>query len=140
MKSVIPGIIAGIINYAFILPAISFAASFYPSFSFSEKLSFVNMTLILIAILLILRHHYLIKRIRVVRTHENHPVYLVEKNIARHIPDPETFDYLGQLYGFHWKDVEVFTQEEFKKMFSSGSTLPSIIPHCQAFNEKNKKQ
>lgn len=139
-KSVIPGIIAGVINYAFIIPLISIAAAFYPSFSFVEKLSFVNMALILFAILLTLRHQYSPQRMRLIRIHETDPVYLIEKNTARHIPDPGTFDYLGKLYGFHWKDVEVITQGEFKNQFSNGSALPSILPHCQAFYEQKIEQ
>jgi len=73
---------------------------------------------------------------RVIRPYEQKHQYLIENNIARHIPDPETFEYLGQLYMFDWDDSERVTHEYFKKNFLKESPLPSILPHCRAYHEK----
>ena len=111
-------------------------------YSFSYELNFIiiNIALSLSIIILILNHHFSNKRIRVLRTLDNHPVYLIEKNVARHIPDPETFNYLGQIYGFDWKDIESITNNEFSKQFSTSSILPSIKPHCEAFHKQIMEQ
>ena len=143
VKSVIPGIIAGVINYAFIIPAISIAGAIYSSYLFIEKLSIVTIALILVAILLILKNqffHQQEKDVRVIKTITAAETYLVRKNVARHIPDAETFDYLGELYGFHWGNVETIAHEDFNRQFSTDSKLPSILPHCQSFHERNTKQ
>ena len=69
------------------------------------------------------------KRVRIIRDSRDpdHFTYLVErKNICFHIPDPETFSYLGSYFGFSWKDLEDFSPEEFKRKFVIGRQLPSI--------------
>ncbi len=140
VKSVIPGVIAGLINWAFILPAISIGAAFYPSLSFEAKLSFVNTALILVTILLILRREFSRQRVRVIKTQIAPHTYLVQKNVARHIPDTETFEYLGKIYGFHQGNIETIAHDDFGKLFSTESTLPSILPFCQAFYLQKVKQ
>jgi hypothetical protein len=97
------------------------------------------MAFILTTILLILNLHFSPRRVRVIRTLEQPHIYLIEKDIARHIPDPETFNYLGQTYGFDWKDIDTITNDEFKNQFSTGSTLPSIVPHCLEFYERKRQ-
>lgn len=139
-RSIIPGIVSGLINAAIILPIISIFLGFYLSVSLEAKLAIFNIGLILFAIILTLKFHFTNESVRIIKTQTSHHTYLVKKNIARHIPDGETFEYLGEMYGFHWGKIEVISHDEFTRQFSTDSTLPSIIPHCQAFCEKHKKQ
>ncbi|MEI6627713.1 MAG: hypothetical protein WCL61_03895 [bacterium] len=55
--------------------------------------------------------------------------------MARHIPDPDTLEYLGQLKGMNWPDVEIINPEEFKK-YTPGSVLPSIMPFCERHHRR----
>jgi hypothetical protein len=137
-KSVFLGIVSNLIT-AIIIPVITIALGFYLTVSLESRLAIFNMALILAAILLILNLRFSPRRVRVIRPHEQPHVYFIEKNIARHIPDQETFNYLGQIYGFDWKDIDMVTNDEFKKQFSTGSTLPSIVPHCLKFCEQKQK-
>ena len=121
-KSVFLGIISNLIT-AIIIPVITIALGLFLPISLESKLAISNMALILAAILLILNLHFSSKRVRVIRPHEQPHVYLIEKNLARHIPDGETFKYLGEIYGFDSKDIDMVTNEEFKRQFSSGSTF-----------------
>ena len=52
--------------------------------------------------------------------------YLVEGNGCFHIPDPETYNYLGSYLGFSWNDLEIMTPNELKRKFNIGKQLPSI--------------
>lgn len=139
-RSVVPGIIAGLINGAILLPLIPLALAFYLSVSLEAKLSIANIALILFTIILILRNKFYPQQIRVARSQISHHTYLIQKNVAKHIPDKETFEYLGQIYGFHWGKIEVLPDDVFTKQFFVDSALPSIHPHCQAFYEQKKAQ
>jgi hypothetical protein len=121
-----------------IVPIITIALGFYLTVSLESRLTICNMAFILATILLILKLHFSPRRVRVIRTHEQPHTYLIEKNIAKHIPDSETFNYLGQIYGFAWKDIDIITNDEFKK-FSTGSALHSIVPHCLKFYELKRQ-
>lgn len=138
-RSTISGIISSLINTAIILPIISIFLGFYLTISLEAKLAIFNIGFILFAIILILKFHFAHESVRVIRAQTSHHTYLVQKKIARHIPDEETFNYLGEIYGFHWGKIEVISHDEFTKQFSTESVLPSIIPHCRAFCEKQKK-
>lgn len=138
VKSIIVGIASNLIT-TIILPVITIALAFYLTVSLESRLAICNMALILTTILLILNIHFSPRRVRVIRTLEQSHAYLVEKNIARHIPDERTFNYLGQIYGFDWKDIDKITDDEFKNQFSTGSTLPSIVPHCVEFYEQKQQ-
>jgi len=133
-SSIFHGIISSLIA-AIILPVISIPLGFYFSVSLESKLIIFNIALVLSAIL-VMNHHFSPQRVRVIRHQAQPHTYLVEKNVARHIPDVETFNYLGQIYGFDWKDVQEITYDKFIKQFSTGSTMPSIKPHCQEFHKQ----
>ena len=137
-KVIFLGILSNLIT-VIIVPVFTIALGLYLTVSLESRLAICNMALVLTAILLILNLRFSPRRVRVIRTHEQPHTYLIEKDIARHIPDGETFNYLGQLYGFDWKDIDTITNEEFKKQFSTGSTLPSIVPHCLRFCEQKQK-
>ena len=68
------------------------------------------------------------KRIRIIRDPRDPErfTYLAEKNMCFHIPDPETFSYLGSYFGFSWKDLEDVSSNDFKRKFTIGRQLPSI--------------
>lgn len=78
--------------------------------------------------------------VRVVRQYTDDRQFLIKNNIARHIPDPPTFEYLGQLYTFDWGTSEGITPDDFNAQFSLDSALPSIMPYCQAFYEEKKRE
>lgn len=127
LRTVLLGIVSNLITP--IIPLlISIILSLFLRISLELKLAIFNMGLILVAILIILKLHFSPKRVRVIRVHDHPHIYIIEKNVARHIPNMDTFRYLGELYGFHEQDVETITNDEFKK-FSAGSTLPSITSH-----------
>ena len=126
-KSFFLNIISNLIT-PIILFLISIILGIFLNISLESKLAIVNIALIVVAILIILKLHFSPKRFRVIRVHDYPHIYMIEKNIARHIPNMNTFNYLGELYGFHEKDIEIITDDEFKK-FSRESTLPDVIPH-----------
>ena len=138
VRTVFLGIISSLIT-AIIIPAITIILGLSLNISLESRLIVFNMALILAVIFLILNQRFSTRQFRLIRPHEHHEVYLVERNIARHIPDEFTFNYLGQLYGFAWKDIDMVTNDEIKKQYSSGSTLPSVLPYCQQFHEQKKK-
>jgi uncharacterized membrane protein len=78
------------------------------------------------------------ERVRVIREFTKPHQYIIKNNIVRHIPDEETFNYLGQLHGFDWGSSEGFAPDDFKQ-FSIGDALPSILPYCQAFLKREIK-
>jgi hypothetical protein len=78
------------------------------------------------------------ERVRVIREYTKPHQYIIKNNIVRHIPDPATFDYLGQLHGFDWGSSKGIEPDNFRK-FSMGSALPSILPYCQAILEQELK-
>lgn len=137
-RSVFLGIVSNLIT-AIIIPLITIALGFSLNISLESKLLFLNMSFILAAIFLILNLRFAKRPFRLIRPHEQPHIYLVENNIARHIPDPETFNYLGQLYGFDWKDVDQVSNDELKNQFSTGSVLPSVVPHFQRYYEQKQK-
>lgn len=137
-KSIFLGIVSNLIT-AIIVPVITIALGLYLTVSLESRLAICNMAFILTTILLILNLHFSPRRVRVIRTLEQPHIYLIKKDIARHIPDPETFNYLGQIYGFDWKDIDTITNDEFKNQFSTGSTLPNIVPHCLEFYERRRQ-
>jgi hypothetical protein len=126
-KSFFLNIISNLIT-PIILFLISIILGIFLNISLESKLAIVNIALIVVAILIILKLHFSPKRVRVIRVHDHPHIYMIEKNIARHIPNMATFNYLGELYGFHEKDIETITDDEFKK-FSRESILPDVIPH-----------
>ena len=137
-RSIFSGIVSNIIT-AILFPAI-ITLQLYLNVSLESRLAICNMAFILTTILLILNHHFSPRRVRVIQIHDRDHVYFIEQNIARHIPDPHTFEYLGKLHGFAWNDIDKITNDEFKKQFSAGSSLPSIVPHCQKFCEERVKE
>jgi hypothetical protein len=52
--------------------------------------------------------------------------YLVEGDTCFHIPDPDTFNYLGNFFGFTWNDSRLMLPDEIKNNFKMGKALPSI--------------
>jgi hypothetical protein len=65
--------------------------------------------------------------------------YLVEGNKCYHIPDPETFNYLGSYLGFSWNDLEDISADDLKREFTIGRQLPSIraqLPKIQLIEKK----
>jgi len=138
IKTVFLAIIGNLIT-PLLLTLGGIALSYYSSYSFEIKLIIFNTALILSAIILILSNRYAHRRVRLVHIKGHPHQYTIENNTYRHIPDPETLDYLGKLFGFDWKDSEEISDYKFKK-FSSGSTLPSIRPHCIAFYQRIKLQ
>ena len=58
--------------------------------------------------------------------------YLTVDGVCRHIPDPETLEYLGELYDFRPVDIRNVGDDEMKT-FSDGCQLPSIL---QYYNKK----
>lgn len=115
------------------------AVSYFSPSTSEIKLIIINSALTLSAIILILNNRYAPRRVRLVHVKGHINQYIIENNIYKHIPDPETFDYLGQVFGFDWKDSEEISDDKFKE-FSSGSTLPSITSYCIAFYQKIKTQ
>ncbi|PKN88367.1 MAG: hypothetical protein CVU51_04155 [Deltaproteobacteria bacterium HGW-Deltaproteobacteria-1] len=79
------------------------------------------------------------EKVRVIKEYTKPHQYIIKNNIVRHIPDPVTFNYLGQLHGFDWGSSKEIAPDDFKK-FSIGSALPSILPYCQAILEKEIKK
>lgn len=79
------------------------------------------------------------EKVRVIKEYTKPHQYIIKNNIVRHIPDPATFDYLGQLHGFDWGSSEGIAPDDFKT-FSIGSALPSILPYCQAILKKEIKE
>ncbi|MGA2317409.1 MAG: hypothetical protein ABSG71_13640 [Thermodesulfobacteriota bacterium] len=81
------------------------------------------------------------KRIRIIRDPRDPQgfTYLLEKDICCHIPDPETFNYLGNYFGFSWKDLEDINSDDFKRKFKIGRQLPSIRACCQKIELIEKK-
>jgi hypothetical protein len=53
-------------------------------------------------------------------------VYLVEGKTCYHIPDPDTFNYLGSYLGFSMGEVKQMTTDDIKSKFIIGKQLPSI--------------
>jgi hypothetical protein len=139
VKTIIPSIIGGLINWAIILPIGSIFLGFYLSVSLEAKLAMFNGALILLVIILLFRHHFSPHRVRVMKSDRTPHTYLIKDKVARHIPDMETFEYLGQLYGFHQRDIEEIPYNDFTKQFSTESTLPSILPHFQKIYEQKIK-
>jgi hypothetical protein len=140
MHQIFMALIPGLINGLIILPLASIFLGFYLSVSLESKLALFSIALILVIIILILRYRFAPERVRVVKTQVAHHTYLIQKNVARHIPDAETFDYLGEIYGFHWGTIETVSHDSFIKRFSVGSMLPSIRPHCKAFCDAQREQ
>lgn len=58
------------------------------------------------------------------------PRYLVKGNTYSHIPDPPTFEYLGNLFGFSWNDSIPMSSDDIKREFVKGKELPSIKSYC----------
>lgn len=52
--------------------------------------------------------------------------YLVDGDTINHIPDPETFNYLGSFLGFTWTDSELVGSDEIASRFKKGRQLPSV--------------
>lgn len=138
-KSIFLKIVSNLIP-TIIVPVFAIALGLYFAVSLESKLAIWNMAFILATFLLILYLHLSPRRVRVVSIHAQPHVYLIEKGIARHIPDPETFNYLGQIYGFDWKDIDMITNDEFKNQFSTGSTLHSIVSHLESYKQKGQSK
>ena len=67
----------------------------------------------------------LMKSVRVIKNPQGYQ-YLVENDKCFHIPDPDTFNYLSNFFGFTWDDSEEMQPDDIKRKFSLGRTLPSI--------------
>ena len=82
------------------------------------------------------------KRVRIIRDPRDPErfTYLVEKDMCFHIPDPETFNYLGSYLGFSWKDLEDINTDDFKRKFKVGRQLPSIRPFSPKIESIEKKE
>lgn len=52
--------------------------------------------------------------------------YFVQEAACRHIPDPETYEYLGNLIGFSWFDAKPMLFDEIKSKYDIGDPLPSV--------------
>lgn len=61
--------------------------------------------------------------------------YIIENGSRFHIPDPQTFEYLGKYFGFKWSDAKSVGEDEAKKL-NTGRPLPSILPHCSKDNNE----
>jgi len=118
---------------AFIIPA---GAGFLLTNSLEIRMSFINTGLILFLISFIFYININQTRPKLIQPFDRHHVYLIENNTARHIPDPPTLDYLGKLYGVFINDIENIIPEEFKKKYTTGSALPSIVPYCQQYHKE----
>lgn len=132
LKALLPGLINGLI----IIPVVGIIVGFWNSEDWPIRLGIFNVALIVIVILLMVGQRFTRQRIRVAQTQGQPHVYLIENKTARHIPDPPTFEYLGKVYGFYGKDIEVMSDYSFRKSFSNGSVIPSILPHCRAYHEE----
>jgi hypothetical protein len=66
---------------------------------------------------------------RIIRNPDGGHCYLVEGNTCVHIPDPETFDYLGRYLGFSRAHIKTMTTTEIERKFKIGKQLPSIKLH-----------
>jgi uncharacterized protein with PQ loop repeat len=66
--------------------------------------------------------------------------YLVQNNTCYHIPDPETFKYLGQIFGFKWADSKPMPLDEIKKKFIIGKDLSSIKLHFPQIDKEDGKK
>jgi hypothetical protein len=139
LKSILIGIVANLIT-PFVIPTIVFLVGLLLPVSVESKIALLNTTLLLFLIFLLLHFRFSPRRPRVVRQTDRPEIYLIEERTYRHIPDRETFIYLGQFLGFRWSDVEVMTPVEFGKQFSAGSMLPSIRPHCETYCDKSREE
>jgi hypothetical protein len=129
IKTVFLGIISNIIT-PLIISLGGVAAGLFTSFSYEIRIAVLNAALSLSIIILILNLRFSPlspQAVRVIKTEITAHTYLVQNNVARHIPDGETFEYLGKLYGFHWGSIETIRHDEFKRQFTTESTLPSIL-------------
>ncbi len=68
------------------------------------------------------------KPVRIIKNSKSYH-YLVEGNSCFHIPDPETFNYLGSYLGFSWSDAKEMLPDEISRRFTIGKALPSIRLH-----------
>jgi hypothetical protein len=68
-------------------------------------------------------------KIRVIKNPDDF-YYLVDGNICSHIPDAETFNYLGGYFGFSWGDAILMLPDEIKRQFVLGTQLPTIRSFC----------
>ena len=130
LNSLLLGILGNFITM-FVVSIGAFIGTFYAKFYDQPIISLVNTTLLLFMMFLMLYLHYSPKRPLVVRKAVDSATYLIENHTYHHIPDKQTFEYLGELNGFQWTDIKVLTVEEFENQFSAGSSLPSILPHCK---------
>jgi hypothetical protein len=110
---------------ALIVFIVGIVLSYFLDASLEAKLAICNMALLLSTIILILSNRFYNRRTRLIHVKGHVQQYIVENNTYKHIPDPETFNYLGQVFGFSWKDSDEISDNEFKRL-SSGSTLPSV--------------
>jgi hypothetical protein len=60
--------------------------------------------------------------------------YLVEGDTCFHIPDPDTFNFLGNFFGFTWRDSQLMLPDEIKRNFKIGKALPSIRVYFPKLN------
>lgn len=104
--------------------------------SFESKLAFINMGLILFLISVIFNFRFTKIRPILVQPVDRGHVYLIENNTAKHVPDPPTLDYLGKLNGVNIPDIERITPEEFKRKYTTGNALPSILPYCVQYHKE----
>jgi hypothetical protein len=138
IKTVFLGIVGNLIT-PFVVIAAGIAMSFYSSASIELKVAFCNIALLIAAIILILSNRFYHHRVRLIHVKGHIHQYIVENNTYKHIPDPETFNYLGQVLGFDWKDSEEITDDKFRKL-SSGSTLPSVRQYFQAYYQQKVRE
>jgi hypothetical protein len=139
LKSIFIGIVTNLIT-PFVIPIIVFLVGLFIPVSVELKIALLNTALLLFLIFLLHYFCFSPRQPRVVRQTDREAIYLVEKRTYRHIPDRETFNYLGQFLGFRWSDIETMTPVEFGKQFSAGSMLPSILPHCEKYCDKFVKK
>ncbi len=71
------------------------------------------------------------QKVRLIQDPASEKCYLVRGKTISHIPDPETFRYLGSYFGFSWANVETVLQDEINRKFTISTPLPSILKHIQ---------
>ncbi len=66
------------------------------------------------------------QKIRLIQDPTSGKCYIVKGKKISHIPDPETFSYLGSYLGFSWANVETVLQDEINHSYTIVQPLPSI--------------
>lgn len=137
-KSFFWGTMASVVGWVVVV-VLTFIAALFLNYSVEIKLAILTAGVVLL-ISMIAYIHFVPQKIIVLGRHDTQHKYLIDKNTYRHIPDQETFDYLGEYLGFNRNDIVTKEADAIKRMYSPGSKIPSILPYCERYHKKKVEE